>query len=1349
MEIQRDKLISELQAYAFSGSGVLVGPPGVGKTHTLHRFASQLIDQKTPCVYLPIDKLGVNTEDAFKKELNIREDFITYLQKKKGTSDEVTGILIIDAFDAARSEITQRFYLSIIRQVINSLKGQWNVLVSARTYDARKSQELQDLFPVSIGSLPSADFQMSSINCRHFMIPKLTEEEVEIAVKTIPNLSSIYQQGSADFKELLKIPFNLWLVEKLLLENPKMDELSAIGSEVELLGLYWKYRVNSGPLSEDIQVLLTKVTQSMVDQSSMVVRKEDVYVFEAREAWKSLLSSEVLKEVSTTDQRVTFSHNILFDYAVSVLLIEDEPDKFLEFIKFQPSRPLFLRPSIDFYLTRLWHDVPDLFWQVFWRLIVSTNPSLRIFERLLPSSVIANEARSLDELSPLIESLEKDKVNGARATLYLLQALRAWEIIQDELWVTFFENITGHITREFAWELSSLTLNIVDRTESVVGKEEVLNSCGRISRHLLAWVWEERGKVGNEWIDILGANLVVPLVAKTFKTNNKESQTLLEGVLSLIDDENFPIQFLYRLAEYIGKIWAYAPEFCATIYYTIFSHTEMGQGKTSFGTPVIPLTSTRRQDYEMCQYLLIKEFPQFLSAQASIAASAAIDALNQFIIRQHVLPYLKEGIKLEDLVQQFTFRGKQVAYLPDSSHIWYETQHHYEPIEMSDALFEFINKLALTEEKHEYIDSMLNIIRDKAYAAFFWRQLLDTGASNPKVFAPRLFELCIAPPIQTGLDTLVALGTFLEATATEYSDKELKQIEENIISIPNQGATEERRESLERMRDRLLARIPSRLIQTREGKKLIEKLSKDRSAVKNEPLVTFKSWSEPYTHEKWLQEQGADLSRPENQELQELFDPLDQFTKEWQNKIPSIEAVRLIFPVTTKAYDAIKENTKADKAVINSTWSILASCVGTMSRAIINDPDSEEFKFSRKVLIECSQHELPEPDPEYDSKYDSPHWTNAPRNEAALALPWLVSSKADAEILSAIETLIHDKVPSVRFLQTMELWRIFWTDKEAFWRMAKYIAEKETNKVVLDTLCRSIGRVIVHDKDTAIQVLSTLVNKSLQEDNHAHLSDSLISLVMWLLIAHKDPWATGVIDTYITNPVPSAKVLNRAVLDALSFITPQQISTEKQTETVGRAIQWLHTAIDAAIRGINELREKARGQWDEESQIQLRDVYEIIDAIITRLYFAADVRDKPQTTEGNITDEERIKFYWSVKPLLEHALSFATDQVNGLLFAPTAHHFMKMLNGVIKYDPKGVLHMAACVAESSKPMGYNIDPLAIREVVKLVETTITDYRLEVREDKSLQDLLALLDVFAESGWPEAIQLVWRLDELFR
>ena len=67
----------------------------------------------------------------------------------------------------------------------------------------------------------------------------------------------------------------------------------------------------------------------------------------------------------------------------------------------------------------------------------------------------------------------------------------------------------------------------------------------------------------------------------------------------------------------------------------------------------------------------------------------------------------------------------------------------------------------------------------------------------------------------------------------------------------------------------------------------------------------------------------------------------------------------------------------------------------------------------------------------------------------------------------------------------------------------------------------------------------------------------------------------------------------------------------------------------------------------------------------------------------------------------------------------------------------------------SKRFNYNLDSMAMGEVVKLVESILADYRNKVQEEASIKNLLELLDAFVEAGWPDALNLVWRLDEIYR
>ena len=634
MKINREKLLNDLQDFVLQGNGVVIGSPGVGKTYLLKELRQNLKSDGIPHLLLPIDQLGDGSKEDLQRELSYEGDLI---EKLKSIPILHKAILLFDAFDAARNEQTRKRFLLLIRRAIRELNGQWNIIVTVRTYDAKKSQELLDLFGNLLDPDPT-QYHSKDILCRHFKIPLLNQEEIQQAFNQIPHLKLIYESGSQDFKCLLANPFNLWLLEKILRASQDIPDFSQIRSEVQLLGLFWQRRIEATSNEDHRRFVLTQVAHQMVKERSLSVRQDNIYDSlnldkSARQtAWDNLMSDEILAKVSSTKQRVAFFHNILFDYAISVLLIEDDPQLLEDFVLEDSSRPLFLRPSLTYFFTRLWYDNPANFWKAFWHILPSNQyVHLRLFARLIPTSVIANEVREIKRLTPLLEKLQNKEPIANEAVARLLQSCRALQIERDVIWSNFFNQISVYLHTDFAWDLAILTSEILERSTKNASTNTI-DVCGQVGRRLLEWVWQEREASKNDWYNRLGSSWAVPLVAKTYDTNVEESRRLLEKVLELTQEDNFPIRFLTWLTEHVDKIWNHDSEFVSLIYETIFTYQEISDEETDLSVgAVLPLRSNRHQDYDNCRYRLIRHFPNFLQTNSVVATQVVIRSLNSFI----------------------------------------------------------------------------------------------------------------------------------------------------------------------------------------------------------------------------------------------------------------------------------------------------------------------------------------------------------------------------------------------------------------------------------------------------------------------------------------------------------------------------------------------------------------------------------------------------------------------------------------------------------------------------------------------------------------------------------------------
>ena len=1344
MKIKREKLLKDLQDFATRGNGVIIGSPGVGKTYLLKELYRSLESLEIPELILPIDQLGDGTDKTLREELSYEGDLIERLKSVPVSGKK--AILLFDAFDAARDEQARKRFLALIRRAILELHESWNIIVTVRTYDAKKSPELLDLF----GNPDDADliqYKNTDILCRHFTIPSLNEEEILEAFDQIECPKSIHDDGSKDFKDILANPFNLWLLEKILKSSDRIPDFSQVHSEVQLLGLFWQQRIGN-EISERV---LCRISHQMVKERSLTVKVDDIYEDVdldnpvRRTAWDKLQSDEILSKVSSTGQRIAFSHNILFDYAISVLLIDDEPQHLEDFILEDVSRPLFLRPSLTYFFTRLWYyDDSTNFWRAFWHILQRDQfVSLRLVARLIPTSVIANEARGTEQLEPLLEQLqnEKKKETGNEAIMRLLQSLQTLQFKRDVPWINFFNKVSLHLHVNFAWDLATLTSDILGHAIETENSN-VIDTCGRIGRRLLKWVWQKRETREGDWYNRFGGRWAVPLVAKTYCTNVEESRVLLEKTLQLTNEDNFPISFLSWLTEHVNRIWKSDSEFVMSIYSTVFSHQFTSEGETERGGFVLPITTYRSQDFDMCKYRLIKHFPDFLQAAPLQATQAAVRSLNFFIFQEHT-------VRTED-IEMFNFRGKPTHFVQDHSYIWDAQRSSDEPIELADALFEFIAELARSEDA--CLDSLLDVFRDEVVVAFFWKRLLKIASQFPKVFAPRLFDLCIARPIQMRSETFYELGLFLETAASDFTPNKLLQIEKSILALPSEAKNKNHRNILEGDRNRLLARIPVGLLCTDEAKRIRGKLERENGIPENEPPVRFRTWSEPVTEEKWLQSRGVDTTTPENQGLQRFSKPLNDFSSEWRNEMPTAAAIRLILPHLQKVYVALKNNTEADKEVTTLLWCNLTVCVAILGR-IANNLESDSFTFCRQVLLEGAEHEEPKPNPEYDDQFDGPGYSPFPRHKASQGLLRLAFHQPDEEILDAIEVLANDPVPSVRMVTAMELSQVYDKAPEKFWHIVEDRATDERNLVVQEYLYFTLTQVIAEENENKTTcVMAKLLEHTPLPPGELASFDPFSFLLTGLAIGCQNSWALKTIeDRFFKDPIRFSSLLTRAVSQVMKdYVVPKCLETPNGSEKARRAIEWLEKVIDVVSNRIEELYKILKEDETEEVAKQLRDTYTVIDKVITRLYYevAHEKGQSEKQTQKN-SPELRCEFYNEVKPLMEQVIAFSQHPESGMMFAPTAHHFMQVLTSFLSCNPKEVLHLAARVVKSSERFGYNLDSIAVHDVVEFVEIVLADHREEVRDGEALEDLLNLLDMFAKTGWTDALKLVWRLDEVFR
>jgi hypothetical protein len=251
--------------------------------------------------------------------------------------------------------------------------------------------------------------------------------------------------------------------------------------------------------------------------------------------------------------------------------------------------------------------------------------------------------------------------------------------------------------------------------------------------------------------------------------------------------------------------------------------------------------------------------------------------------------------------------------------------------------------------------------------------------------------------------------------------------------------------------------------------------------------------------------------------------------------------------------------------------------------------------------------------------------------------------------------------------------------------------------------------------------------------------------VIYFAFERESAWASNFIAASTTDALARVEFITDLLSFAMHAMQPRRLKDGRGSAASIRASRWLV----ALVQTLQEATRGAPQASPEERDRVLGAAHQIVGHVVQSAYVNVIRRNDANDRESELGIEELKNYYETIRPILETVLSFSEARHTGGIAAPTAHSFMELLGVLLPVAPTQVVETAAALASVARGGGYHFDSLAVREVVRLVETILADYREQFTEGAPLAALLSLLDVFAEAGWPEATSLVWRLDEVFR
>lgn len=1333
---------------------LVIGSPGSGKSGALYDMVHALTKAGRDVVFLAADSIEARTPTQLRQELELAHPLVDVLSNWPGAKP---GFLVIDALDAARGEDSARELHNLLQDVAR-MDSRWRAVATIREFDLRYRPELHELFsgsPVD-PSLSSPDFS----KIRHLTIPQLTDHELDQAGSQSSQLLGLLTlsktQNPQDLLELLRNPFNLRLAASILADGVQSDELTTCRSQIELLDRYWLARVvgndGNGFAREDV---IRNACKQMVQDKSLKIPVGGLNPAANSAHIDQLLTNNVLREWRRSPQSpptrnaMTFSHHVLFDYAVAKTLFMGQNAAVLDRIQEDTTIVLRLRPSLVYYFQDLWlqDDSLKVFWERAFQFL--GEGAVPRIGQLLGPSVSVELARSSSDFNPLYMALESGDTDlqlaAEKAVTHIAGSLMAMQIdiagSSAGPWCQWLAEVSGRMQSHSLGAVRALLRTVTVDFDLQSGEQhtpEQFTAVGVASRHLLTYALD-KPEFARSLVPV-----AVPAIRDTFASDPVVSETLLRKVIGCESQNEIGLSALNWLTR-MGKRFAKLPaKLQAYVYEMVFTSPEPEDMRIPLGnSQIFGLSTTLKQEFSMVERHLAEAFEYFLQGHPLQAVNTLATVIEAYCTAKH--DYAKPPP-----AYSFAFGSSTAHYVPDGSGIWDEgsVNEHDAPVMMLDSFQNYVESLASDPSNMQRIEGIVAGVAEQRTRAVIWRRLLKSGSAFPEVVGKHLLALIMAPIVLVGYETSADAGEMLRGVFPNLDAPQRRRIECSIVGLPSQDLPMDV-ESLDCVRDQLLGCLPKESIVTREATERVEELLASDTMPVNGPPFRHDSGHREIDDDYWMEQQGIDPKLPANIAFQDVVKPIDELVSRLRNNVPTDEELLGDFESMQKAYrtmDGAADRGVHDKLITSALGRITEACCALLQNGAFIEM-GECLPLVEEILITASRHPEPVANQDSNTSFDKDvSWGgDCPRIKAAEALPLLARRRTGVgqDVLDAIRQLSNDPANVVRFMTAERIRFLCNTAPELMWDIIETIASRDTSPPVLFALVHeTLWRFVRDHADRVIPLVQGILARLSQGQCRFDPRGACVSLLTNAFLNFGNEASQQTVLSIVDNALDNLEDALKIGGIVRGLLARGSNDTQTTTNDNVRKGAWdlMDRLCKSATTSWRILHEKMDGrsweEWSESECEQRSKLAHLLDSLSMDFYFASGAFDekmeKPETRP--LTAPEKQRFLLDAQGTL--------DALASVGLVPVAHRLVEALQIYITTDPKPVFMRIGQIIISAENEGYQNEPLASQLIVEIIERYLATYPEIFREETQYQEMLmSILDIFVD--WPEARRLVYR------
>ncbi|MDB5660354.1 MAG: hypothetical protein JWS10_2969 [Cypionkella sp.] len=1330
-----------LIAAVATGSLIVVGEPGAGKTGSMVALTEARRACGDTVVFLSVDRFpGVSIASDLQSELGLAHPLAEVLTAAPGTGGK---LLVIDALDAARGGPAEGVFAQLIEKLSTEPDTGWTIMVSIRTFDLKNGRRFRNAMP---GNPPNANFAEPSLSgVRHFLIPRLTQSDLDRAASSVGELGVLLAAAPDKLRDLLRNIFNLSLAAQLLADGASPASIRFVATQSDLIDAYEDRRLTGTA----IQQAAGAAVGAMVQRRRMAVRK----IVVGHDRLDDVIQSGVLAE---TGDLVSFSHHVLFDHVAGCFYLEwDDPEQLIGQLGGDSSIALMLAPGLRFSLERLWRrDAADKV--EVWRLVaniytdvtvdpVLANVALRTAIDCVETAanvvgltaIIA--ARANDEaLATMLSRLARfvGIAVGSSGTISASEAL-AWAGVADACIVT------GNC--ELSDPTRLLLHTLFDKAD--MSDPDMLSLFGRASRALLTLAWAEDPVMQNTAVN------GILFVGKSFGSDPSASGTLLDRVLREPHFSAHADREATWLAKQIMPIARANAEFAVEIYRVLYSRQITDDATSYFGgqpSRILSLSSRRSQDYLNCRYNLGRRTGQLLELSANLGTRVVNEATLGNIVRDGPLGYGRKRVILPGRAP-FDLLGHEHGF-----NSWSEPDAD-RPSQKDDVLTHYVTFLRAANPAI-YAESIDTAATNYVHPAL-WARLLGVGAERVAEVGDLLWPFASDVTMFAHHGIVRDAVRFLAAAYPTRSKQERAAFETEALR-PDLFTSEQELRWWQSSLARLLSLVDEAHLAIDAMHLLRAELASQSALAGNPPLRSVKTLrgSPGGITRSLMAGRGVDVEEGIDARMLAQSDTLYELvqTTSSTSDADALAALWSETMVTVALYDA--HVGELHEEVEQPVWGYISNAVERISGNDSFVPDAGELPdmvsfFALLERLWTSRY----PEAKDASEDAGLSWSNWDvRVCAADAYVSLADrfGEAHGEIVDKFDEILADPVAQVRLQAARSLQVLSRIAPERMWVLAERLAHEERHAEVLASFLHALSR-FTRDYAERCEAIIEIVrarHEAVERDGNSgrdQIASSLGGLIAQLWVWQGRHKALDWLVDWAGQPAEHREFLT-SFLSQLrgAFFARYASGKDHDPPVADRAQQAAMLILEGcsavAARSHRALTVESVEGAERDAVVTAYKAAEIvIGHLMNQLYFGSGAyADNKEAQVGLVSPDFRRRFLVDYRPMLE-LLAISHEP-------STHHHLVELYEYLIMGDPAGVFDaLHAVLLGAGAREGYHHESMASSVIVPMITLYLADHR-SIFEDSCRRDrLIAILRLFSDVGWPEALKLLYDLPELLR